>query len=93
MKAFQRQIAYLKRVEDIDSKLFQTVSHFLLHGVVKKDLKEAGTPEEEEQKAQVVPQQTSVDKYCKVREIALKILHMAWKAWFDRVESNPNRGN
>ena len=28
-----------------------------------------------------------LDTNCKVREIALKILHKTWRAWFDRVES------
>lgn len=101
MKAFHRQLAKLKRAEDIDPKLFQTVAHFLLHGIVKKDLKAvdptvadfeakkivekhlASTDEspvtESEAPKQVQDNKTTkeinVDEFCKVREIALKILH------------------
>jgi len=35
------------------------------------------------------PAATSVDILCKVRELALKILHKAWRAWFDKVEEAP----
>ena len=34
-----------------------------------------------------------LDTDCKVREIALKILHKAWRAWFDRVESTEVSSN
>ena len=39
LKAFYRKIAIVKMTEGIDPKLFQTVSHFLLHGIVKKNLR------------------------------------------------------
>ena len=29
---------------------------------------------------------TQIDILCKVRELALKILFKAWKAWFNKVE-------
>ena len=32
-----------------------------------------------------------VDKSCKVRELALKILHKAWRAWFDCVEDDASQ--
>lgn len=35
----------------------------------------------------------AIDVNCKVREVALKILHQAWRAWFDRVENAPGGDN
>ena len=37
---------------------------------------------------QVSTTEIMVDKSCKVRELALKILHKAWRAWFDCVEDD-----
>mmetsp|Transcript_37300 Transcript_37300/g.45516 ORF Transcript_37300/g.45516 Transcript_37300/m.45516 type:complete len:87 (+) Transcript_37300:264-524(+) len=44
LKALRRQLSILKRCEDADPRIFQTVSHFLLHAVVKKDLRQAVQP-------------------------------------------------
>ena len=57
----------------------------MLHGIVKKDLRD---------KPPVIAKSTAatteiyVDKFAKVREYGLRILHLAWRAWFDRVEVN-----
>lgn len=114
LKAFYRQMIVLKRMDGIDPRLFQSVAHFLLHGIVKKNLR--AKPRQE---SPIDPTQPSfassstlknltesdvqslistsdpsnavielqvVDAECKVRELALKILHKAWRAWFDIVE-------
>jgi len=33
-----------------------------------------------------VSRANEIDTNCKVRELALKVLHQVWKAWFERVE-------
>jgi len=41
LKALHKQIGTLKQMDGVDPKIFQTVSHFLLHGIIKKDLQPA----------------------------------------------------
>ena len=41
LKAFHRKLSQLKHSEGVDPIIFQRVSIFLLHGVIRKDLKES----------------------------------------------------
>ena len=45
--------------------------------------------EEESKSLEKGSSDAMLDTSCKVREISLKILHQAWKAWFDKVEQVP----